>query len=570
VLYARVSSEEQRENLTIEPQIAMYKQWVDLQNQAGHSHESIGIYEDNGVSGTIPFAQRPAGSRLIEEVHAELADLVIVTRVDRLGRDTVDIITATRDLYERSLPVKSLSEDYDLSTPAGRFMFHMLAAQAGFIRDSMTERSIEASTHWAKNGVWLGGIIPYGYMVEGKKKEARLVISTRMIPGLNMTEADVVRLIYRLLVEDRWSTIRIAEHLNSLGVPTAYTRDQRKTKKRGEPDDTKVATVGIWRYGTVGRIITNPVYKGEYQYGRRSKRGREVIIAHVPALVSGETWEQAQIALKENQRFPRRDKAQHYLLRGLITCGVCGLNYHGTETPRRHKAESDVYYVCNGKLPFWRRTRGQCTNNMVRADLLEEAIWSDILHYINNPGEIFQQLTEQYERRQGQTSDFKQEQATAELALKQKADERDRILSLYRRRIITDADLESQYAQIAQEEGALEARLRVLTTTLSGHTAITNRLLAAQSLLERLREEMQGEVTWEKKRATIEQLVLKITIYPIDPTTPKSREVHVNYIFDDGGARRCSLNTTHTPDGILPRYSLARSRTSSVAIGCTR
>jgi site-specific DNA recombinase len=207
---------------------------------------------------------------------------------------------------------------------------------------------------------------------------------------------------------------------------------------------------------------------------------------------------------------------------------------------------------------------------MVRADLLEEAIWSDILHYINNPGEIFQQLTEQYERRQGQTSDFKQEQATAELALKQKADERDRILSLYRRRIITDADLESQYAQIAQEEGALEARLRVLTTTLSGHTAITNRLLAAQSLLERLREEMQGEVTWEKKRATIEQLVLKITIYPIDPTTPKSREVHVNYIFDDGGARRCSLNTTHTPDGILPRYSLARSRTSSVAIGCTR
>jgi site-specific DNA recombinase len=236
-----------------------------------------------------------------------MVDLVIVTRVDRLGRDTADIITATRDLYARTLPVKSLSEDYDLSTPAGRFMFHMLAAQAGFIRDSMTERSIEASTHWAKKGVWLGGIVPYGYMVEGKKKEARLVISTRMIPDLSMTEADVVRLIYRLLVEDHWSTIRIAEHLNSRGIPTAYTRDQRKTKKRGEPDDTKVSTVGIWRYGSVGRIITNPVYKGEYQYGRRSKIGREVIIAQVDALVSKETWGQAHIALN----VPEFNAAQH-------------------------------------------------------------------------------------------------------------------------------------------------------------------------------------------------------------------------------------------------------------------
>jgi site-specific DNA recombinase len=193
---------------------------------------------------------------------------------------------------------------------------------------------------------------------------------------------------------------------------------------------------------------------------------------------------------------------------------------------------------------------------MIRAELLEDRIWGDILYYINNPGESFQQLTEQYERRQGQTSDFKQEQAATELALTRKAEERDRILSLYRRRIITDADLESQYAQIAQEEGELEARLRVITTTLSGQTAITNRLRAARSLLERLRGEIQGEVSWEKKRAIIEQLVLKITIYPIDPTTPKFREVKVHYIFDDAEPRSCTFSYTDTrvnaPHGWYP------------------
>jgi site-specific DNA recombinase len=50
-----------------------------------------------------------------------------------------------------------------MSTPSGKFMFNIFAAAAGFARDSQIERSIEGTNYWAKEGVWLGGIVPYGY-----------------------------------------------------------------------------------------------------------------------------------------------------------------------------------------------------------------------------------------------------------------------------------------------------------------------------------------------------------------------------------------------------------------------
>jgi site-specific DNA recombinase len=108
-------------------------------------------------------------------------------------------------------------EEFDMSTPSGKFMFNIFAAAAEFARDGQIERSIEGTNHWAKEGVWLGGIVPYGYHVAGQKKQARLVVSEAPLPGLTLSEADVIRMIYRLLADEGWSCIRIAEHINALG-----------------------------------------------------------------------------------------------------------------------------------------------------------------------------------------------------------------------------------------------------------------------------------------------------------------------------------------------------------------
>ena len=79
----------------------------------------------------------------------------------------------------------------------------------------------------------MGGIIPYGYRVIGKGKGSRYEIADDPLPGHTLSEADVVRLIYRLCADEGWSCIAIAGHLNRLGVPTSYAKDGRQvTEKR--------------------------------------------------------------------------------------------------------------------------------------------------------------------------------------------------------------------------------------------------------------------------------------------------------------------------------------------------
>jgi DNA invertase Pin-like site-specific DNA recombinase len=71
-IYARVSSEEQRENQTIQTQIDTAKRWVEFQRLVNKPLEIYNLYLDDGVSGTIPFAERPAGKRLLSEAMESL------------------------------------------------------------------------------------------------------------------------------------------------------------------------------------------------------------------------------------------------------------------------------------------------------------------------------------------------------------------------------------------------------------------------------------------------------------------------------------------------------------------
>lgn len=81
VLYARVSSEEQRERQTIETQIDEAVSWFAREGIA-----LVGVYRDEGVSGTIPLEERPDGKRLLADAQAGKFNLVAVYKVDRLGR----------------------------------------------------------------------------------------------------------------------------------------------------------------------------------------------------------------------------------------------------------------------------------------------------------------------------------------------------------------------------------------------------------------------------------------------------------------------------------------------------
>lgn len=130
-LYARVSSEEQREKQTIQTQIEFARQQCEREGIP-----LVGIYKDEGVSGTIPFEEREGGKRLLQDARAKKFTVVFVYKVDRLGR--ADLVThiARHHLETLGVGIRSLTEPFDTATPHGRFMFGIFASFAQLERDN--------------------------------------------------------------------------------------------------------------------------------------------------------------------------------------------------------------------------------------------------------------------------------------------------------------------------------------------------------------------------------------------------------------------------------------------------
>jgi hypothetical protein len=132
VLYARVSTEEQREKQSIETQIDFARPWCERENIS-----LVGIYRDEGISGTIPFEDRPDGKRLLEDARQKKFNVVLVFKVDRLGRADVVSHIALHHLETLGVGLRSLTEPFDTATPQGRFMFSILVANSAMDRSRM-------------------------------------------------------------------------------------------------------------------------------------------------------------------------------------------------------------------------------------------------------------------------------------------------------------------------------------------------------------------------------------------------------------------------------------------------
>jgi site-specific DNA recombinase len=223
----------------------------------------------------------------------------------------------------------------------------------------------------------LGGICPYGYRVEGVKSAARLVPDTDPLVGAQ-SAADIVRLTYDLCGRQGWSTTRTADHLNAAGVPPAYVKDGREVSK-----GTRTGrTAGIWRPGCVRLMLTQTVYRGEYTYGKRTRRSRPaIVIGRCEALVSGELWAAAQQTLSDNRIAATLNPRRRFLLRTLIRCGNCGKRYCGAW----HRRDAKVWYKCSGKM---HRIAGAeaCIAASVSGDLIEPVVLDDIFRALRDPG----------------------------------------------------------------------------------------------------------------------------------------------------------------------------------------
>ncbi|TRD15422.1 recombinase family protein [Palleronia caenipelagi] len=148
--YARVSTDNQN---------------LDAQTDALQAAGAERIFSDK-VSGSI--RKRPELDKLLDQVRP--GDVIVVAKYDRLARSLRDLLDIVETIKDRGAGFRSLAEDIDTTTPAGRLVFHVFASIAQFERERISERTREG-LQAAKARGRVGGRPPA--LTTAQKAEAR-------------------------------------------------------------------------------------------------------------------------------------------------------------------------------------------------------------------------------------------------------------------------------------------------------------------------------------------------------------------------------------------------------------
>jgi putative DNA-invertase from lambdoid prophage Rac len=140
--YGRVSTKEQQsENQRLELERAGY--------------DVAYWYADEGVSGKVSAAQRPQFAKMLSQIRD--GETLVVTKLDRLGRDAQDVGATIKALAARRIEVVVLQlGKLDLTSAAGKLMLTMLAAVAEMERDLLVERTQSGLARAKAEGKTLG------------------------------------------------------------------------------------------------------------------------------------------------------------------------------------------------------------------------------------------------------------------------------------------------------------------------------------------------------------------------------------------------------------------------------
>ncbi|HEU4754301.1 MAG TPA: recombinase family protein, partial [Armatimonadota bacterium] len=299
---------------------------------------------------------------------------------------------------------------------------------------------------------------PYGYDVEGQGPEARLVVDPE--------EAQWVRLAYQLSVQEGYSAREIAAHLTAMGAPLPA----RKMAQHAG------GTSGVWSGEQVIRILRNSTYRGERHHNKRSER--PLRSQRCPALVDGETWERAQQRIRD-ARIPRaREGQRFYPLRGLLVCGLCGLRYHGwPHSPGRY------YYLCHG-----RKKTPKCRSPHLPAERWEAWLWEAALDRLQQVDGLLGALEDEERRASALWQERTAEREQVRARIEDKTAERERVLGLFRRGHISEAEAERELSTISAEQALLTTRWEALLAPPPPQAADVRR-----RLVEEVRLLLSGE-----------------------------------------------------------------------------
>ena len=382
VLYARVSSDAQQKEATIDSQL------FELKKQIGAAGDVlVKEYIDDGYTGTL--LDRPALEQMRADLKTDLFEAIYFHSADRIACDVAHQIIIVGELLKYGKQIVIDGKDYK-QNPENKLTLTMLGAFAEFERAKIIERTMRGRLHRLRMGELSStGHRIYGYDYVKKTSDARASLV------INEEQAAVVRSIFEMFASGDYGLVTITRFLEDRRIPTRTGRPQ-------------------WDRGQIKFMLKNETYAGTRYYNRitgateAARQGKQVIrgkwvlrdrtewiAVEVPAIVPRELFEKVQQRLRQHEeRYCQ--PVTRYLLSGLVQCAVCGSGcsssrrYHKV---RRPSGRVSVYhrsvYRCNRRARQYAHDLTQrCRNSEIGTHILEGKVFEMIRETMLDPGKL--------------------------------------------------------------------------------------------------------------------------------------------------------------------------------------
>lgn len=437
------------------------------------------VYREEGVS--AKNTNRPKFQEMIKDMKDGKINKIIVYKLDRLTRSIRDLETICNLLEEYNCDLESVAEEINTSNANGKFFMRMITILAQLEIERTSERTKFGLAGAFKKG-HLPGKPPLGFMKVGKDKKVYI----------NEVEAEVVRRIYRMYLEG-YSVCAICDIFNAENVLNRH-----------------------WATTTVDSILSNKLYIGTVEYGKRKGVDVQIFENAIPAIIDKVTFEMVQKKKEKNQKNYKRKRT--YVFMQKILCSKCH-KIMGGESSTSKTGDKHVYYKCN------------CCKTRISEKKIEE----QLMKFLNDMLDFFLIIDNSFKTSLTHNTDLeieKYEKVKEDLNRKI-----NRIKQAFIDEIVEQTDFVEEFNSLKQELKIVEQKLDDLKLLRGTEDYKENaRILFDLKEIEKLKfkgEYVKNNNLWTKLSQEQKQYIINKYIDEIVVSVDKNKNVSIkNIVFN--------------------------------------
>lgn len=512
LIYARVSSDDQVDNYSLESQVDLCKDYAI--KHLGYEEDELMAFIEEGEMGDNP--DRPALNYMLKLLTKDgIGEVVIVYDSDRLARDNFLQRWILNQILEAEATLKLVNDSsFNPFDENEMLKFNIKGVLAEYMKKKIRSESKRGRMTKVKKHQQLMGLGRiYGYTFNKEKDMLEI----------NPFERDVILRIVDMLLNQDMSCSQIAQQLSKEGIPAP----------KGN----------VWYQATISRMLKNETYTGKFYYGKTEviqiggKRKQvpqpreKWIEIPVPAIIDEATFLRIQEKLNKLKR-THSGRPSDAFLKGIGRCGKCGSAVViGRVTKLKSKKLN--YYVCvrknkSGYVVGTGEKYTKCTSRTWRQDIIDDLVWKHLVEKLKNPDLIIKSILKQQGDIQKAGNLFKKRK-DLEKKIEEQNIIKERYIDLYAMGTIkTKEDLERKLEPIEENIRNLKIDIDIIDEQLKYITANYDELELLKERVQKFKEIIDlDNLTDEQKRDFIQKFVKKVVLHDDEieiHTTWNSRE----------------------------------------------